>query len=688
MKVTWVKGNLSSGRPVELVTVVERIKDMTQTKPVKNMREMIPYCRADGKVADAEKIPVVVFASGYKEREWKHYNGLILLEFNHLANLAEARRLRNQIVEYNRPLLAFVGSSGQSVKVVVRYTLPDGKLPVDQEEAACFHAHAYRRAVLHYQAQLQWEVELKEPVLDRGCRLSYDPECFYDPDSLPVKMEQPLGMPEEPGYVEQVRQSDDPLVRILPGMEQREKIEMLFETCLNHVYREHGTEWVKVAPKEFVATVSALCSDSGVPEEDTVRWLYFRMLNLNDLNLLRLTVHNAYLSRKAFGQKPCVPPVMNLLACMEEFLKRRYEFRKNEIIGEVEYREKHTFCFRFRPVTAEVLNGICLNAMEEGLDIWDKDVRRYIYSPRVPDYNPLEMFLYNLPSWDGKDRIRALADRVPTDDGEWRNRFYMWFVSMVAHWQKVDRLYANNLVPVLVGGQGISKSTFFRLLLPPVLRDYHAESINLENKSEAELLMAQNVLITIDEFDRLSKKYQADLKHLIQKPEVKVRRPHQKTFQQMRRLASFSATANPMELLTDPTGSRRYICVQVAGAIDVSSPIEYEQLYAQALHAVRTGERYWLNNEEERLLMQSNSEFQEEALEMQYLFTYFRLPEKGEKEERYTSVELLDIISERSKRKFSNTSACRFGKMLNASGIKKIHTRAGNYYCLVKKEVN
>ena len=134
------------------------------------------------------------------------------------------------------------------------------------------------------------------------------------------------------------------------------------------------------------------------------------------------------------------------------------------------------------------------------------------------------------------------------------------------------------------------------------MRDYHAESINLENKSEAELLMAQNVLITIDEFDRLSKKYQADLKYLIQKPEVKVRRPHQKTFQQMRRLASFAATANPMELLTDPTGSRRHVCVQVTGIIDVSVPIEYEQLYAQALHAIRSGERYWLNSEEERAL--------------------------------------------------------------------------------------
>ena len=559
MKVTLLKGNLSSGKLVALETVAERIKDEDQARRVRDMREMIPYCSPGSRLADAEKIPVVLFASGYKEQVWKQYNGLVLLEFNRLANRAEARRLRDEITKYNQPLLAFIGSSGLSVKVVVRYTLPDGSLPVEKEAAACFHAHAYRRAVLHYQAQLQWPVDFKEPSLDRGCRLSFDPECFYNPESLPVRMEQPLKMPEDSAYTEQIRVSDDPLARILPGVEQYNKMAMLFETCLNQVYREQGPDWGEKEPKDFIAAVSALCFDSGVPEEDVVRWLYFRMWSLGDQPLLRLTVHNVYLSRKSFGKKPCLPQPMNLLARMEEFLKRRYEFRKNEIIGEVEYREKHSFCFRFRPVTPEVLNGICLNAMEEGLDIWDKDVRRYIYSPRVPNYNPLEEFLYNLPGWDGKDRIRALADTVPTSDPEWRNRFYVWFVSMVAHWQKTDRLYANSLVPVLVGGQGISKSTFFRLLLPPVLRDYHAESINLENKSEAELLMAQNVLITIDEFDRLSRKYQADLKHLIQKPEVKIRRPHQKTFQQMRRLASFSATANPMELLTDPTVVGMYV---------------------------------------------------------------------------------------------------------------------------------
>ena len=120
MKVTWVKGNLSSGKPVELDTVVEYMKDAAKAKPVKNMREMIPYCSPGSRAADAEKVPVILFASGYKEQEWKCYNGLVLLEFDRLANISEARRLCDEVAMYNQPLLAFVGSSGLSVKVVVR----------------------------------------------------------------------------------------------------------------------------------------------------------------------------------------------------------------------------------------------------------------------------------------------------------------------------------------------------------------------------------------------------------------------------------------------------------------------------------------------------------------------------------------------------------------------------------------
>lgn len=686
MKVTWVKGDLSSHKGMELATVAAKIANPGDSKHILSLRENLAYCLPAHTPQGLEKVPVVLFSSFYKEGAWRSYTGLVLLEFNRLGSREEACRLRNQIVMLNQPLLAFIGAGGMSVKVLIRYVLPDGSLPDTKEKAASFHTLAYRRAVEHYQLQLRREVSLKEPLLTAGCRLSYDPGCYYNPDSLPVKMEQPDIMPVYLPVEERKGQSDDPYANILPGMERLKKMELLFETSLADALKEKGSACREEGGKEFISAVASRCFASGLGEEDTVKWLSFHLIEKNPELLIRQTVRNVYQLKRLFGAKPCLPAPMNLLARMEEFLKRRYEFRRNLVRGEVEYRERQSFCFRFRAVTPEVLNGICLNAMEEGLDIWDKDVRRYVYSPRVPDFHPVEDFLLNLPVWDGTDRIRRLADTVPVTDPEWRNRFYIWFIGMVAHWYKRDRLYANSLVPVLVGGQGASKSVFFRLLLPPELQEYHAESINLENKSEAELLMARNVLVTIDEFDRLSKKYQADLKHLIQKPVVKVRRPQQKTFESLPRLASFSATANPMDLLTDPTGSRRYLCVQLNGSIDISRPIDYPQLYAQALAAIRSGERYWLNTEDEVRLTESNDDFRQLPLEIQYLFSYFRIPEKDEEGELFSAVELLDYISSRSKRKFSNTSSLHFARMLNASGVKKIHTRFGNQYSLVKKQ--
>lgn len=686
MKVTWVKGDLSSHKGMELATVAARIANPGDSKQVLTLREKLSYCPPGHTPEGLGKVPIVLFSSYYKEGMWRSYTGCVLLEFNQLDSREEACRLRNQIVMFNQPLLAFVGAGGMSVKVVIRYVLPDGSLPDTEEKAACFHGLAYRQAVEHYQLQFRRDVTLKEPLLTAGCRFSYDPGCYYNPDSLPVKMEQPDVMPHDSATGEHTGLPDDLYTTLMPGMELLKKMELLFETSLADALKEKGAECRDEGGKEFITAVASRCFASGVGEEDTVRWLHFHLGDKNTLILVRQTVRNVYQLKKKFGGKPCLPACMNLLARMEEFLKRRYEFRRNLLRGEVEYRERHSFCFRFRAVTPEVLNGICLNAMEEGLDIWDKDVRRYVYSPRVPDFHPVEDFLLNLPVWDGTDRIRRLADTVPVTNPEWRNRFYIWFIGMVAHWYKRDLLYANSLVPVLVGGQGESKSVFFRLLLPPELQEYHAESINLENKSEAEQLLARNVLVTINEFDRLSKKYQADLKHLIQKPVVKVRRPQQRTFESLPRLASFSATANPMDLLTDPTGSRRYLCVQLNGPIDISRPIDYPQLYAQALAAIHSGERYWLNTEDEVRLSESNDDFRQLPMEIQYLFSYFRIPEKDEEGELFSAVELLDYISSRSKRKFSNTSSLHFARMLNASGVKKIHTRFGNQYSLVKKQ--
>ncbi len=98
---------------------------------------------------------------------------------------------------------------------------------------------------------------------------------------------------------------------------------------------------------------------------------------------------------------------------MDEFMKRRYDFRFNQLTSQVECRERNSFNFYFRPVDKRLMASITMNAQYEGLKLWDKDVVRYLNSDHVPLYQPVEEFLYDLPRWNGKDYIGNLAKRVP-----------------------------------------------------------------------------------------------------------------------------------------------------------------------------------------------------------------------------------------------------------------------------------
>ena len=106
----------------------------------------------------------------------------------------ERIELRAQIAAYPQTLWAFVGASGRSVKFVVPYTRPDGTLPQTETEAALFHAHAFRHAIKTYEPRLSYPIELKEPHLTQSCRLSYDPETYYNSQALAIHLEQPTQM--------------------------------------------------------------------------------------------------------------------------------------------------------------------------------------------------------------------------------------------------------------------------------------------------------------------------------------------------------------------------------------------------------------------------------------------------------------------------------------------------------------
>ncbi|WP_368128490.1 BT4734/BF3469 family protein, partial [Bacteroides thetaiotaomicron] len=622
MKLTLMRdnGGTPTMRTLDINLQIEAMKHETKAQPISNLRTSIRYASPDAKLDDAKKLAKVIPAAAFRKTangiQMTAYNGIIQIEVNHLANLMEVNRVKQEAEELSQTYLAFMGSSGHSVKIWVRFTRPDKSLPKNREEAEIFQAHAYRKAVSLYQPILSYSIELKNPALEQFCRQTYDPELYYNPDSTIMYMRQPMEMPSETTYQEAVQAETSPFKRLIPGYDSLETLSALFEVALNKACQSLSELQPGIYPrsdedlKPLLVQLAENCFQAGIPEEETARWAIAHLYRQKKEFLIRQTVQSVYTIAKGFGKKSPLSAEQELELRTEEFMQRRYEFRYNTMTTVTEYRERNTFCFYFRPLSSRVRNSIAMNARLEGLSLWDRDVVRYLDSDRIPIFNPIEDFLFGLDvRWDGHDRIRELAARVPCNNRHWADLFYRWFLNMVAHWRQTDRKYANCTVPLLIGPQAYRKSTFCRSLLPPELQAYYTDRIDFSNKRDAEISLNRFALINMDEFDQNRVNQQAFLKHILQKPIVNVRRPHGTATQEMRRYASFIGTSNHKDLLTDTSGSRRYIVVDVTGPIDCS-PIDYEQLYAQAMHDLYKGERYWFDPEDEKVMNESNQEFQ------------------------------------------------------------------------------
>ena len=465
---------------------------------------------------------------------------------------------------------------------------------------------------------------------------------------------------------------------------------MLFEAALRKTHEEiYQAQDGGAYPRgeDFQAVVTQLavnCFHSGIPEEETVKRTIFHYYLRRQETLVRQLVKNVYNEQEGFGKKNSLGKEQFLALQTEEFMKRRYEFRYNTQVGEVEYRERNSFRFYFNPIDKRVLNSIALDAQGEGIPLWDRDISRYIYSNRIPVFNPLEDFLYHLPVWDGKDRIRGLARTVPCNNPHWVELFHRWFLNMVVHWRGTDTKYANNVSPLLVGEQGCRKSTFCRSIIPPAIRAYYTDSIDFSRKKDAELYLNRFALINIDEFDQISAAQQGFLKHILQKPIVNMRKPYANAVLEMRRYASFIATSNLKDLLTDPSGSRRFICIEVIGTIDTSKAIDYEQLYAQAMHELDHNERYWFDQAEERIMTENNREFEQVSLEEQLFYRYFRPAKEEENGEWLSPAEILEDIKKNSAIPISNKRVSVFGRILRKHEIPSKRVRSGTVYHVIR----
>ena len=672
-------------------TFLERVKKGSKGKYILHLRESLPSLQgSETRFIHLDKIPRIYPVAEFRKTadagwKFKRYNGIVLVEVNRLSGLAEAEHVKSKAALLPQTYAALVGSSGRSVKIWIRFSLPDGTLPETEEQASLFHAQAYRVAVQCYQPLIPFPVTLKEPSLRQSFRMTVDETPYYHPEAAAFCLEQPAQLSDGTSFREQKLAEENPLARMEPTYDSYHTLTMMFQAALRRAL-ETLENWQRGNDiTSLLAPLAEECFKSGIPEEEAVYRTLRHFNYYKDEPGLRATFRNVYTEMKGFGTRPSMTREQDTALRLEEFLKRRYEIRFNSMTDDLEYRERNSIRFSFTALDKRARNSIAINALKEGIQAWDRDIDRFLHSDYVPMYNPVEEYLFELGEWDGRDRIRELAERVTCNHPHWRDLFYRWFLSMVAHWLGRDKQHGNATTPVLVGPQGYRKSTFCRILLPPELRFGYTDSLDFSSKRDAERYLGRFFLVNLDEFDQISVNQQAFLKHLLQKPSASLRKAYSSSIQEVRRYASFIATSNHKDLLSDLSGNRRFICVEVTAPIETNITVNYDQLYAQAFHAVMHGERYWLDDTDEALLKESNEEFRQVTPLEHLLQSRFSVasPEKGDGEWLMT-MDIFNGIQEGIREKLPIGKLTHLGRLLKKWNVPNKRTEKGSLYYLKK----
>ena len=299
----------------------------------------------------------------------------------------------------------------------------------------------------------------------------------------------------------------------------------------------------------------------------------------------------------------------SLMLRMEEFITDHYNVRYNRLSQQYELSMKDTG--QWRRLDDELCCRLLMEMNREGVAIAKPYLVRTVVQggALAKPYHPVLSYLESLPEWDGTKHIETLFRRV-TDDEQLLAWLRKWFIAMVA--QVLGRMgtYGNSVCPILISHkQGWGKSQFAKMLIPPTLKTFYSDTFNLAQEEACLRRMTAYMLINVDEVDRFRDSRMPTFKNMVQMATVSMKRAYHSQMEEKERMASFIATSNRRYLLCDETGSRRFICVELAHPIDVDTPIDYPQLYAEAMAALKDGERYWFDEEETRLLEVHNSAY-------------------------------------------------------------------------------
>lgn len=373
---------------------------------------------------------------------------------------------------------------------------------------------------------------------------------------------------------------------------------------------------------------------------------------------------------------------------MRNFLIDTYEFRHNVLLDTFEYRHKCSPDEPFWTVDKTALHTIAVEVQEAGIFVGSTHIKEQVTSFLSEDYNPVLNYIKKVrETWDGKDRVTDLFNRLHC--GEYGTKMgHLWLRAVTAEMMGINKEHANSVMLLLTSPkQGINKSTFLRSLAPEELENYYTDDFSLTQKGTGERKLVEYFLINIDEFDKESPKKMPLLKTLMQTLKPSFRGVYKKNFNQLPRIASFCGTSNQQELLTDHSGSRRFLILQPMEFINTDH-IDIDQVYAQLVAEIEDGKRYWFTSEDEKQLQEHNKPYYRKTDLEKLVEKFYKKPEEGREEEQevkeLSANEILLQLYPHNKKLFADVSLKDFGIVLTRILGKPKHTMHGNVYRVLR----
>ena len=520
-------------------------------------------------------------------------------------------------------------ADGVSLLILAAYTKSDHTLPKDEEEAETLYVTAYNMLKPVYEQATGYSASCAKPSLRDCFARTVDEHCTINEDFTPLIIMSRAQT--EAGSPTPAAEADSPSQIAEPESRQAAEAEAL----------------------------PANDDSSTAPEGNTVA---------------------------GDRQVSVTGKIRENSRAMLDFLNAHYDLRHNTLTGYTEYRTRSVG--RYEQVDTRTLNRLVTELHLADIAATQNDVKTYIYSSLIPDYNPVTEWLDSCRGqWDGEDHIRRLAHAVPTDCKDWEDWFYRWFLSMTAQMDTTgDGSSAGRTIPLLISPPGYGKSAFCRSLLPTELRTTYLDSLRPGSSADMMKALAERTLVNLDHLDHSTLRAQESLlSSAVRLSRVRVRRPYSPSPEEAPRLASFIATSDNTDITEGLTDGRLFICVVLSAPIDLSHRPDHRQLFAQALAALEGGERPYFDGEEAGEVMAYNAGCRRtKPLEVSFR-EHFRPAKPGEIGEWLSAAEILEHLRQHAAPLPDTVTVIMLGRRLSKiEGMKIRRVATGVQYYVIR----